>query len=65
MTKLSDADHYAARLKAEREAIRHATCDEARAAHEALAEHYLQLLAELGESKPLPAAPAAEPRLQA
>jgi hypothetical protein len=47
MKKLSDADYYAVRLEAEREAIQNATCEKARASHQALADHYLTLLAEL------------------
>jgi hypothetical protein len=48
MKKLSDAEYYAARLEAERKAIEHASCEQARLAHEALADHYVKLQAEAG-----------------
>lgn len=39
-----DHDYYRARLDAEREAIENATCNKARQAHQALADHYEKLL---------------------
>jgi len=61
MNKQSNAEYYAARLEAEREAIEQAGSDEARAAHRALADHYLRLLGEpvhpAGEA-PSPTTPA-------
>lgn len=43
---MQDAEYYAARLSAELVAMGKATDDNARAAHQALAEGYRQLLAE-------------------
>jgi len=40
----SDAEYYAARLSAERNAAQAATSEEARAVHRALAEHYASRL---------------------
>jgi hypothetical protein len=48
MRKQSDIDYYAARLRAERAAAAAASSDEARAAHQALAGHYAELLAASG-----------------
>jgi hypothetical protein len=45
MKKLSDADYYAARLRAELEAVASATDEQVRAAHQVLADHYRQRLA--------------------
>jgi hypothetical protein len=41
---MKDSEYYAARLRAEREAAAAATCDQARASHLTLAEHYMQVL---------------------
>jgi hypothetical protein len=48
MRKQSDNDYFAARLRAESEAAAAASSDEARAAHQALADHYAELLAANG-----------------
>jgi hypothetical protein len=48
MNGKTDPDYYVTRLTAERDAAASATCDNARTAHEALADHYLQLLAACG-----------------
>ena len=40
----SDVEYYAARLRAERSAADSATCEQARAAHRALADHYASRL---------------------
>lgn len=45
MRKQSDNDYFTARLRAERVAAAAATSEEARAAHQALADHYAELLA--------------------
>ena len=45
MRKQSDKDYYAARLRAERAAAEAASNEQARAAHQALADHYAALLA--------------------
>ena len=47
MSMQLDRDYYLARLDAERAAAVAATSEEARAAHQALVGHYLQLLATL------------------
>jgi hypothetical protein len=44
-----DHDYYRARLDAEREAIESATCEQARQAHQALANHYEKLLCGSGD----------------
>jgi hypothetical protein len=48
MSKPFDPDYYARRLRAEREAAAMATSEQARDAHLALAEHYVQMLGRLG-----------------
>ena len=48
MRKQSDKDYYAARLRAERAAADAASNEQARAAHQALAHHYAELLAANG-----------------
>jgi hypothetical protein len=48
MTEQLDANYYLSRLNAERAAAEAATSEAARAAHEELADHYLQLLAAAG-----------------
>jgi len=45
MNRVSDAAYYRARLEAELDAGRNAASAEARAAHQALAEQYAELLA--------------------
>ena len=48
MSKPFDPDYYARRLRAEREAAAMATSEQAREAHLALADHYVQMLGRLG-----------------
>jgi hypothetical protein len=48
MSKSFDPDYYARRLSAEREAAAMATSEQAREAHLALADHYVQILSRLG-----------------
>lgn len=57
MTRQSDGDYYAARLRAEREAAAAATSDEVRAVHQALAARYAGLLAARGNSAALDGVP--------
>jgi hypothetical protein len=46
MIRKPDFLYYSERLRAEREASAKATCDRARSAHEALADHYAERLAD-------------------
>ena len=52
MAVMSSGDYYRARLCAELEAIDNATCEEARAAHQALADQYAQLLSAMPDRMP-------------
>ena len=66
MNKLSDAEHYALRLEAERRAMESATSEQARAAHRELADIYAERLAAcvndgLGPSLDVVATPAVSP----
>ncbi|MFL6735445.1 MAG: hypothetical protein ACJ8F4_00125 [Sphingomonas sp.] len=55
MNLRSNGDYYRARLRAEREATELATCAEARAAHQTLANHYAQLLSAMPDQPRSPA----------
>ena len=53
-----DSDYYASRLNAEWRAVQNATCEEARSAHQAMADLYAErLVASLGR-RVMPAAKA-------
>lgn len=52
MTGKSDAEYYANRLRSEREAAADARCEAARAAHQALADHYALRLGEYRDQEP-------------
>ncbi len=61
MNKQSDADYYAARLKVEREAANRASSEQARAAHQALADLYLERSADLASLAVTPISEAVAP----
>lgn len=49
MIRKPDSLYYSERLHAERKACAEAHCESARAAHQALAEHYAQILGGIAE----------------
>jgi hypothetical protein len=61
MNKQSDAGYYAVRLKVEREAANRASSDRARASHQALADLYLERLANLASPAVTPTSEAVAP----
>jgi hypothetical protein len=52
---INSREYYSARLTAEREAVDKASCEEARAAHQALDDHYAGLLLAIPDGPQRPA----------
>ena len=53
MNRKPDSLYYSERLQAERKAAAAATCEQARAAHQALADHYAACLGDCSVEDPL------------